>query len=68
MKLIKPAVENDSVPPVLLPVLGIQKHFGLSRSTLYRWLDAGKIESVHIGRSRYIVVSSVYAAIANLPT
>ena len=52
--------------PVLLPPKGITKHFGISPATIYRWLDAKRIESVHIGRSRYIIVASVYAEIERL--
>jgi excisionase family DNA binding protein len=47
--------------PVLLPVKGICKHFGLSPATVNRWLAAGLIESVKLGRSRLIYVASVYA-------
>jgi excisionase family DNA binding protein len=54
------------VPPVLLPVKGVCKHFGLSPATVYRWLAAGLIESVHVGRSRYVIVASVYAYIESL--
>jgi hypothetical protein len=59
---IEPA--KPAAVPVLLPVKGICKHFGLSPATINRWLGAKPkplIESVKLGRSRLIYVASVHA-------
>jgi len=60
------AISEPAAVPVLMSVRGICKHFGLAKSTVYRWLKGKKIEGVHIGRSHYILVASVHAAIDRL--
>jgi hypothetical protein len=61
------ATSEPAAVPVLLPVKGICKHSGLSKSTVYRWREAKMIEGVYIGRNYYVVVASVYAVIASPP-
>jgi hypothetical protein len=55
---IEPAKPIDV--PAFLAVKGISEYFGISQTTVNRWLAAGLIERVHLGRGRLICVASVY--------
>ena len=54
-------------PPALLTVAKVVSTFGVSRSQVYRWLADGLIEARKIGRSTYVVTSTLQDAIDNLP-
>jgi excisionase family DNA binding protein len=47
--------------PLLLTVKEAAALIGIGRSTLYRLMDAGEVDSVHIGSSRRIPLGSAYA-------
>jgi excisionase family DNA binding protein len=56
------AVRQEEVQrPLLLTVKEAAALIGIGRSTLYRLMDAGEIDSVHIGSSRRIPLGSAYA-------
>lgn len=56
---------SDPVPLLMRP-RDIAKHFGISLATIYRWLKAGLLENVKVGKSNYIMVASVHAHIDRL--
>jgi excisionase family DNA binding protein len=47
--------------PLLLTVKEAAALIGIGRSTLYRLMEAGEVDSVHIGTSRRIPLQSAYA-------
>lgn len=51
----------------LIKVRGAIAKYGISRSTLYKWLGNGTIEGVKLGRATYIIVASLERAISLLP-
>jgi excisionase family DNA binding protein len=53
--------------PALLNVVAAAERFGVSRTTLYRWLGDGSITAKKIGRGTYLLTETVTAKIANLP-
>jgi excisionase family DNA binding protein len=56
----------ESLPPRFVGIKQAARDLGISRAGLYRLLDAGDIESVHIGRRRLVVVASLDALEAEL--
>jgi excisionase family DNA binding protein len=52
--------------PLLLTVKEAAAMIGIGRSTLYRLMDAGEIDSVHIHTSRRIPLESVYVYVDKL--
>jgi excisionase family DNA binding protein len=48
----------STVPPLLDRVEETARLIGASRSTVYRLLDAGELEAVHIGRAVRITRAS----------
>lgn len=53
-------LEEVAQRPLLLTVKEAAALIGIGRTTLYRLMDAGEIDSVHIGSSRRIALRSVY--------
>lgn len=47
--------------PILASIPETQRALGIGRSTAYRLIDAGKLETVKIGRRTLIRVSSIRA-------
>jgi excisionase family DNA binding protein len=52
--------------PLLLTVKEAAALIGIGRTTLYRLIDAGEIDSVHIHTSRRIPLASVYLYVDQL--
>jgi len=52
--------------PITATILGFCKLSGLGRSKTYELLDAGEIESIHIGSRRLIIVDSYRRLLARL--
>jgi excisionase family DNA binding protein len=53
-----PAALTTSAP-LLVPILTAAQQLGISRSSVYRLLDAGTFETVSIGTRRLIVSESL---------
>jgi excisionase family DNA binding protein len=54
------------VVTALLRIPDVQKLLQASRSTVYRLVDCGELERVHLGSSARIIDDSVYAFIEKL--
>lgn len=52
--------------PLLLTVQQAAEMIGVGRSTLYRIMDRGEIQSVHLGASRRIPLSAAYDFVEQL--
>ncbi|WP_236709132.1 helix-turn-helix domain-containing protein, partial [Acetobacter tropicalis] len=46
--------------PVLLAISKVSRSFGISRRSAYRLSASGKIVTIKIGRSRFIVTESIH--------
>ena len=44
--------------PILITILRATEVTGVSRRTLYRWMDGGEVQTKCIGRSRLVVSES----------
>ena len=55
-------------PPLLLSIKDACLLLGLSRTTLYGEMAAGRLRSVTVGRRRFIPRDAIEAFIAGLPT
>jgi excisionase family DNA binding protein len=53
--------------PELLSTTASVQQFGVSKSTLRRWLAAGRIKGKRIGRSLYFLTETVQSAVNQLP-
>ncbi|WP_156472241.1 excisionase family DNA-binding protein [Gluconobacter japonicus] len=58
---------QDTIPEYA-SVRDIGQRFGISRSTQYRLLEAGHIESIKVGKSRRIITASVKRYFESLRT
>jgi excisionase family DNA binding protein len=58
--------EELKVMTALLRIPDVQKLLQASRSTVYRLVDSGQLERVHLGSSARIIDDSVYAFIEKL--
>ncbi|MFC2153115.1 helix-turn-helix domain-containing protein [Actinomycetota bacterium] len=58
--------EEDEVEPLLYTTDEAARVVGIGRSKLYELMAAGKIESVHIGRSRRIPAEALADFVAAL--
>jgi excisionase family DNA binding protein len=57
---------DSSQRPLLLTVKEAAALIGIGRTTLYRLVEAGEIDSVHIGSSRRIPLLSAYAFVERI--
>lgn len=55
---------NLADPPAFATVQEACKTLAVSRSTLGRWIDAGRLDVVHVGRSVRVKVASIVALTA----
>jgi len=62
------ARKEPIVMTALLRIPDVQKLLKASRSTVYRLVEAGELERVHLGSSARIIDDSVYAFIEKLRT
>jgi hypothetical protein len=53
--------------PALIPIPRVRDVLGLSRTTAYREVAAGRLELVKVGKSAFITGASASAYIATLP-
>lgn len=53
--------------PILASIPDTQRALGIGRSTAYRLIDDGKLETVKIGRRTLIRVSSIRALAGEAP-
>jgi excisionase family DNA binding protein len=57
----KTVQQGEVQRPLLLTVKEAAALIGIGRSTLYRLMEAGEVDSIHIGTSRRIPLQSAYA-------
>ncbi|QCE35390.1 helix-turn-helix domain-containing protein [Acetobacteraceae bacterium] len=60
-------IVEHTIQAEYLSLADVQEKYSLSRSSLYRILNEGKIEAIKIGRSTRIKASSVAEFFANAP-
>lgn len=68
MNSLKSSEANAAAAPLLLSIKEACRLLGVSRTTLYGELAAGRLRSVTVGRRRFIPCEAVEAFIAGLPT
>lgn len=59
---------EGTIPPIFVSVKEAARALSVSPFTIYELLDAKEIESRYKGRRRLVVVDSLRAYAANLPT
>ncbi len=61
-------LRNASLDPLALPIADAVTFSGLSRSEVYRQLATGKLRAVKSGSRTLVLVESIRAYLASLPT
>jgi len=56
------------IRPLLLHVTEAAELLGISRATMYREIEAGRIKTVRIGRARRVPLRALEAYVAELET
>lgn len=58
--------DSHAQAPTLMTVNDAAKHLSISRSSIYRLIRAGELETIHIGRSTRIVRKDLGAYVSSL--
>jgi hypothetical protein len=61
-----PLEECGAVEPLAVEIPGVRRYVPVGRSTTYRLIGKGELETIHIGRRRLVTMRSIRALVDRL--